>query len=326
MTVAYFVLFVVAVLGVTKAADWFLEAAEVVGSWLRLPDFVMGVILVGLGTSLPELATGLAAVANGENEVVLGNVIGSNIANVLIILGVSTVLMGTIRFEKVLVDIDLPLLSAVTIGFGLLVIDGVLSRVDAALLLAGFVLYLLYTVFYRDNDQYESGLARLMRTIILDRPRGEPVPAQAARPRVRTWLLLVGSLVGLAVLSQVAVTSLLAVVSEIGIAVGVVSYFALALGTSLPELTVSLGALRRGQGDVVVGNIIGSSMFNVLLVAGLARVVAPQTLALPAGYWMVAGLGVSLLLLIVSGITTRIHLWEGAGFVLVYVALALQIL
>ncbi len=102
------VILVVALVAVIQSADWFLGAAEKVGVTLRLPPFILGVILVGFGTSLPELATSIAAVADGVDTVTIANVAGSNIANVLVIIGLSTIALGTIKFDKDLIDLDLP--------------------------------------------------------------------------------------------------------------------------------------------------------------------------------------------------------------------------
>src|SRR5688572_32301519 len=98
----------VALFGVVKSADWFLQAAERIGKALRLPPFILGVVVVGFGTSLPELATSIAATTDGSHEVTLANIIGSNLANILFIIGIAAFVLGTIRFEKNLIDLDLP--------------------------------------------------------------------------------------------------------------------------------------------------------------------------------------------------------------------------
>ena len=138
MIVQIFIL-VVAIAGVVKGADWFLGAAEKVGVTLRLPPFILGVLLVGFGTSLPELATSIAAVVDGVNTVTIANVAGSNIANVFVILGLSTIALGTIRFDKDLIDLDIPLMVGITALFGIMLVDGELTRIDGIVLLIGFL-------------------------------------------------------------------------------------------------------------------------------------------------------------------------------------------
>lgn len=326
MIILNIIFFVASLLMVIKSADWFLNASEKVGEYLRLPRFIMGVILVGFGTSLPELATGIAAVSSGQYEIVSSNIIGSNIANILIIIGISTVVMGTIKVTKNLVDIDLPLLVTVTALFILLMIDGELSRLDGSILLAGFAGYIVYSLFYKDDDNYHRGIVRLLRTIFINK-KGTKQESSRTKPSAATFIMLIVSIILLSLFSKIAIDNLLAIVSGIGIAVSVISFFALAIGTSLPELVVSIKALRQKQGDLVIGNIIGSSIFNLLLIGGVSAVIAPQYLSIqPIGIWMLGGLGLSALLLFFSGTSQRFHIWEGATFILIYVALSMQIL
>jgi cation:H+ antiporter len=122
--------------------------------------------------------------------------------------------------------------------------------------------------------------------------------------------------------SKIAVDSILNIVEEVNIGVAVISFFALAIGTSLPELVVSFKALRKGQGDLVAGNIIGSSMFNILLIAGLASVLRTQVLESSLVPWMIAGLVLSTILIMAGSISKRIHIWEGFVYVLIYIAIA----
>lgn len=325
MTLLWIGLFLVSIAAVIKAADWFLGAAERIGTYLKMPPFVMGVVLVGLGTSLPELATSLAAVLSGETQIVLGNIVGSNVANVLVIIGLSTVLMGTIRFRKELIDIDIPLLVATTVLGVMVLVDGTLTRAESALLLVGCVGYVLYSLLHQERAEYHRGFVALARAVV----RSQPVQNEnttARRPGWRVWAGMLGSMAVLAVASKLAVDSLLHIVAAIGVGVGVVSFFALAIGTSLPELVVSLKALRKGQGDLVVGNIIGSNMFNLLLIAGVSGLILPQTMSLPSGTWMLAGMMIAAGLLGFSCITKRLQIWDGVLFLLIYVALAMQLL
>lgn len=326
MIILQSIIFIVAIAAVVKSADWFLSAAKSVGDFLRMPPFIMGVLLVGLGTSLPELATSVAAALNGNSEIALGNVIGSNVANVLVIIGIATLMMGTIRFQKNLMDIDIPLLIATTILFVMLVVDGVLTGPEAVLLLVGCAGYVLYSMLHSDRQEFQRGLVTLMRLMVQSRRRPKQPRADAQRLPWWVWAQLVGSLVLLAVASTYAVDSLLEIVRLIGIGAGVVSFFALAIGTSLPELVVSLKALRRGEGDLVVGNIIGSCIFNLLLIAGLAGVIAPQTLSLPSGHWMLAGMLVAAAMLGLGSLTKRLQIWDGVVFLLLYAALSMQLI
>jgi cation:H+ antiporter len=318
------VLLVVALAAVVKSADWFLGAAEKVGVTLRLPPFILGVVLVGFGTSLPELATSLAAVSDNVDTVTIANVAGSNIANILLILGLSTIALGTIRFDKNLIDLDIPLLVGVTALFCLLIVDGSLGRVDGLILLLGFAGYIIYSLGYKEDDEHHKGLIGLISA--LTKKSKTKVENQQSLISKFTIPVLIGSVILLGFSSKIAVDSLLNIVEEINVAVAVVSFFALAVGTSLPELVVSVKALRKGQGDLVVGNVIGSCMFNILLIAGFTSILKTQFLDSGLVPWVITGLALSVILLMAGSISKRIHLWEGFIYILIYVAISSYII
>jgi len=315
---------VLALGGVVKGADWFLGAAEKVGVSLRLPPFILGVVLVGFGTSLPELATSLTAVSNEVDTVTLANVAGSNMANVLLILGISTIVLGTIRFDKNLIDLDIPLMVAVTALFGLLIVDGELVRTDGIILLIGFMGYIFYSLGYKEDKEHHQGLVSLISSLT----KGSKTKVERSQNLIGpfTLLALLFSVALLGVSSKFAVDSLQSIVLQINVGIDVLSFFALAIGTSLPELVVSFKALKKGQGDIVVGNVIGSSMFNILLIGGVASVIRPQFMEPSLVGWTLAGLGLSVALLMVGSISKRIHVWEGLMYILIYLAIADKII
>ncbi len=315
---------VAALAGVVKGADWFLNSAEKVGVSIGLPPFILGVILVGFGTSLPELATSIAAVADGVNDVSIANVAGSNIANIFLILGIATIVMGTIKFDKDLIDLDVPLLLGVTVLFGLLVIDGSLSMFDGLVLLTVFAFYIMYSLGYREDKEHHKGLVALISA--LSRGPKQKVEKKQNLIGPYTILVLIFSVILLGASSKFAVDSLLRIVEQVSVGVGVLSFFALAIGTSLPELTVTIKSLKAGKGDIVVGNIIGSCMFNMLLIGGVASVFKVQVVDPALLPWMIGGMIISVLLINTSTISKRIHVWEGVVFVLLYVTLATKII
>lgn len=322
------ILFCISIFVVVKSAELFLNITEKIGVYYKIHSFILGVVLVGFGTSLPELTTSIASVAGGEYGLTLPNVIGSNIANILLIIGISTVLLGTIKYEKDLVDIDLPLLVSTTFLFGLLAVDGTVTRLDGALLLISFFGYIVYSLYYNENEEYHRGLTKLIFALSNSRQQSNSHTHKntADKPELKSYAFLIVAIIALAAASKNAVDNLVVITDGLNIPVGVGSFFALAIGTSLPELVVSLKALQKGQGDVLVGNIIGSSMFNLLLIGGASSLLHEQVLPSDKGPWMLAGLVVATTTLMVSGITKRIHIWEGAAFVLLYIAITFHIL
>jgi cation:H+ antiporter len=316
-------LLVVALGAVVKSADWFLGAAEKIGLRIGLSPFILGVVLVGFGTSLPELTTSLAAISNGANDIALANIAGSNIANVLLIIGLATLMMGTIKLEKNLIDLDLPLLIGTTILFVILLADGGLGLTDGIILLLALAGYIAYNFNYKEDKEYHQGIVKLIS--MLTKTSTEKVEKHENTMTKYTIPVAILSVVLLGIASSVVVTNLLAIVQQINIGVDVVAFFVLAIGTSLPELVVSIKSLRKGQSDVVMGNIVGSCMFNMLLIGGLASVLSPQTMSPQVLTWSIIGLLVSTGLLVVASISKRIHIWEGYTFLLLYVVIGLKI-
>ena len=310
---------------VVRAADWFLGAAERVGVRLRLSPFILGVVLVGFGTSLPEFATSMAGVIDGVDTVTIANVAGSNIANILVIIGVSTIILGTIKFEKNLIDLDIPLLLGITSLFAILLADGGLGRVDGVLLLVGFAGYLVYSLGYKEDTAYHKGLLKLVAALAKS-PEAAVKTGEKKPLKKGTIPLLLVSIVLLAVASKFAVDSLLAIVEEVNIVVDVLSFFALAIGTSLPEFTVSVKSLRAGKGDLVAGNIVGSNMFNILLIGGFTSVIRPQTIDQAILPWIIIGMLLSVLLITAGSISKRIHIWEGFVYLLLYLSISSYII
>lgn len=327
-TMVPFIILVLSLVVVVKAADWFLSSAEKIGVALKLSPFILGMILVGFGTSLPELATSLAAIADNSHNVMIANVIGSNLVNIFVTLGVVSFLMGTIHFKKDLIDLDLPLLAGATVLFGVLVVDGRLTLSEAVLLLIGFVGYLVYALLHREGKEFHKGLLSLVKMLAYVRrdKKGKPKEEEPKALQLSWIVMLLLSLALLAVGSRFAVNSAIEIAQRTGILVDVVTFFAIAVGTSLPEVLVSLRAVWKGNGDIALGNVIGSSIFNLLMIGGVAGAITDQFINPSLIPWLVGGLGVSALLLTLSGISKRIYAWEGLTFLLIYAAISMKVI
>ena len=308
--ILYVVLLAIALAGVIKSASWFLKAVEIIGQRFNLPAFILGVVLVGFGTSLPELATSIGSVVGGTHNVTIANIIGSNMANILLIAGVSTFFLGTITFKKDLINLDLPHLFCVSALFAILIVDGNLSLTDGITLLIGFVLYLLYSLTHA-TPGVSGSLFKVVRGLF-NRPKSRT----KRRPKdghnmTLVFLGMIASIVVLALSSRLVVVGLLEIADRIDLAVDVVTFVTIAIGTSLPELLVTFKALKKGQGDLVLGNIIGSSVFNILMVGGLVSVIHTQFIDASILSWSIVGLLTAASVAILNGITKAIHVWEG---------------
>ena len=286
--------------GLAVGGSLLVTGAAGVGLRLGMAPALVGLTIVAAGTSAPELAVTAQAVASGDSALAVGGVIGSNIANVLLVLGVAA-LLGTITVASRVVRIDVPLMVAASLAFALLALDGELGRADGAVLVAALVAFVWWT-----TRQGEAP--------------SEEVP-DAAGPLGRTVAQLVGGLVALVVAARVVVGSAESLAVDLGVPELVVGLTVVALGTSAPEVATTLVAARRGEQDLAVGNAVGSNIFNVVMVLGLPSLIAgievdeaARSLDLPI---MVA---VAVATLPIVAYNHRLNRWEGVVFVAYYAA------
>ncbi len=323
MTLLFWILiFAVALFALVKGADWLLLGAERVGLSLGLSPFIIGVTIVGIGTGLPEMISGVVAVVSGVTTLPVANAVGSNVANILLVIGILAIWSKRIDIKKSIVRSDLPLLGVATVVFLIVVFNGHVGLAEAVMLLGVYGAYLGYTIFTR--KQAEEPEAR------------EAIPEEAARsphwwqfwryyeyvthPHIQTidWLRIGFGILGLGFGARYVVDSVTELSDMLGIGAGVIALVAIAFGTSLPEVIVSVKAARQGQSEVAVGNIIGSSVFNILVVVGAGGLFGE--LLIDAG---TLSLGIPFmtavtLLFIVSSMSRRIYAWEGAAYLVLY--------
>jgi len=293
------IIFIVSLGLLVKASDWLLYSAERIGLRFGMSPFLVGVTIIAFGTSLPELISSFVAVYQGLPDVVAGNAIGSNVANIFLVLGVSAVIGKKLEVSKNLIDLDLPLLAISTGIFYLVVRDGAVVMPEAIVLLLSYVIYLVYSIKYEktidDSDVKRPTLNK------------------------KDALFLTAGVVGLALGANYLIDSISFIAGHFNVASGLVAVTAVAIGTSLPELLVSVKAALAGKAEVALGNIFGSNIFNSLVVVGLPGLFAtlslsPRTLEI--------GVPVMLLatgLFVVSGISKRLHPQEGWLYLMMYV-------
>lgn len=300
----WLIVFIVALAALVKGADWLLASSEKIGLAIGLSPFIIGVVVVGIGTSLPELVSSIVAVYQGATEIVPANAMGSNIANMLLVIGFTAVVARTIKVKKDLINLDLPLLMIATSLFLFAAWDRTITVPESILLLIVYGIYLFYVLAQRQKGSLEV--------------RG--VVGSIKKPKVsnRDVLLLVLGLVGVAVGAKYTIDSVIEISTLLNIGTGVISLFAIALGTSLPELLVSVRAVKKGKPELALGNIFGSNIFNILVAVGIPGLFS--TLALDEKSLLI-GLPIlflSTLIFVISGISRRIHVWEGAMFLVLY--------
>lgn len=246
-------------------ADGFLKGASDLALRYGISPFVVGLTIVGFGTSAPELAVNLSAAWKGSYELALGNVVGSNIANVGLILGASA-LVAPLLVQMRLLRFEAPLVLAVSFLLWLLCLDGELGRADAALLMAGLAGLAVYII---QTARAESGAVQgELAAIAHDDPS---LPRALARLLIGLTMLVYGA--------QCMVDAAIVLARLWGMSELLIGLTVVAIGTSLPELASSLLAASRGQTDVAVGNVIGSNLFNILFILGATGLLHPLPVA-----------------------------------------------
>lgn len=280
------VLLLVGLLLLAKGADIFVEGAGQLAARMGIPPLVVGLTIVALGTSAPEAAIAITSAAQSAGDMAIAGVFGSNIVNTLVILGV-TALIAEVPMRRSTMRYEVPFVLLVTTALLALGIhDGELGRADSLLLLtllAGYVMYLVRMA--RSTDELNE----------------EPAEGESPfkRSLYRLVLLCVAGAASICMGAQFTVDGATAIAQALGMSERVVGLTVVALGTSLPELVTSLAAARKGQADIAIGNVVGSSIFNVLFVLGVSGVIAPMPFARELIFdGMVALAAVTLLLIV----------------------------
>ena len=293
--IQYVLLFAGALFVLLKSSDYFVESAEKIGLSFGISPFVIGVTIVAFGTSLPELATSIVSMVSGNSEIVGGTVIGSNITNILLVLGVTVVVGRKVILEHDVMQVDMPLLliSAIFCYFALS--DGNLSLVEAILFLAALVFFLLNSLS-GDTDDLE------------DRPKSG----------WKDYLILLVAGAGVSLGASYTVVAIERLSELGGVPKEVISLSILALGTSLPEVVVSVAAVRKGKQAIAVGNVLGSNIFNTYAVLGIARLFGELNFSEALTDFSIPYMVASTLIFAVICLSKRINLWEGAMLLILY--------
>ena len=309
MTLLLFVLgFVLLLVG----AGWLVDGSLKLARRFGVSDLVVGLTVVSIGTSLPELVVNVLASVRGNADLAIGNVLGSNIANVLLVLGVAAVIRPLpIRDRTMLSEIPICLAATLLVGFlaNAALFSEVhvlsISRLDAALLLGFFGLFLGY-VYRTAQDKVPDEVSTEL-----------PVQSLAASTR---WILAGAALLALG--GEMVVRGALGIVESLGVSESLVGLTVVALGTSSPELAASVRAAYRGNTDVAVGNVIGSNIFNFLWVLGVSALIQPLPFNLVSNTDIAMVIGSSALLLVAmaAGRPNTVDRWEGWFFLAVYAA------
>lgn len=259
---------IIGLVGLYYGGDWLVKGASRTARAFKVEPLIIGLTIVAVGTSMPELVVSLQAAGRGAQGLALGNVIGSNIANIGLILGLSGII-GTLVVHKSLIEREIPILMLVTLFATALILDGDLSRLDGVLLLGGYVSFNIwfYYVAKKTGDESVANLDEV-----------DDAPPEAVNLRLELARIIAG-IVGLVIGSNFMVEGAVALAQAIGVSDLIIGVTMVAFGTSLPELAASLTAVMKNEDDIAIGNVIGSNVANLLLILGTVIFVKPFPLS-----------------------------------------------
>lgn len=280
-----------------KGADIFVEGSSSIARKFNVPPMVIGLTIVAMGTSAPEAAVSITSSIAGQNDMALANVVGSNFFNILIVLGVSCII-ANLPVEKNTIKKDTPFLLFVS---GLLLVFSIdlnISRVEGFIFLAIFTYFLIDTVKTAKNSDSKV----------------EDVPSEDS-PMFKTIILCILGIIGIVLGGDMVVKSASSIAKSFGMSDNLVGLTIVAVGTSLPEFVTSVVAVRKGENDIAIGNIIGSNIFNILFVLGLSTFINPISISVFALFDVIFMISITILLFIF--IKSKNSLIKSQGFIFI---------
>lgn len=299
-------IFIAALVALLVSARLFTQAAEDIGKYLKLPSFVIGVFIVGIGTSLPELISGALSVKKGLSDILSGNIIGSNISNILLITGLAVAInRKSITLNTGYLFIDLHFLLGSFFYFYIIAYDG---RIDVYEAFIGIIMFIIYSVY-----------------LIKGEPQNENEPAVRPAFPVKGIALLVLSGVGIYFGADYTVFSLEKIATQFGIPNSIIALTLLSLGTTLPELAVNIAAIKQGKPEMAIGNVLGSCIFNTLVIPWAGAMLGPVTVPQNLLVFSLPVMAVCGLFFYLLTHDKKISVWEGLIFVSLYILFILKV-
>ena len=289
-----------------KGSDWFVDGAASIAAKFRIPQIIIGLTIVAMGTSAPEAAVSITAASAGSADITVGNIVGSNILNVLIILGLSAAIIA-VPIGKSTQKVDAPFMIGISAIFLWLGWDGTITRLDGVILLVLFVSYIGYMIWSALHSDEEPEEIKDMKI----------------------WQMILATVGGLALVvwgADVAVDAATELATIFGMSERFIGLTVVALGTSLPELFTSVTAARKGNADIAIGNIVGSNIFNILFVVGLSSMIIDVPFAANFRIDMAVAIAAPLFMWLASMKGMKLVRWHGIVMLLGYVAYFLYLL
>ena len=331
------VLLVLGVIIVLKGADWLTDGAVNIATRFGVSQMVIGLTIVAMGTSMPEFCVSMVSALKGTPDLAVGNVVGSNTLNTLLIVGCSA-LVAPIMVKRSSVKRDIPFAVVASLLMLLFCLDGAIGRVDAAVFFAGFCLFMFVTLKYAKTTEEHAATvatsgAAMATAAAASTSVSEASTSQTSAPEASTSqssaseasmlkavVMLVVGLLCLIAGSNMFVDNASFVASSLGVSDAVIGLTIVAGGTSLPELATSMVSAKKGNSDIAIGNVIGSNVFNILMIIGITGLVKPMHIAGITTLDLIMMLASMLLMWFFCRTTYKVKRWEGAVLTIVYLA------
>ena len=347
------VLLVLGVIIVLKGADWLTDGAVNIATRFGVSQMVIGLTIVAMGTSMPEFCVSMVSALKGTPDLAVGNVVGSNTLNTLLIVGCSA-LVAPIMVKRSSVKRDIPFAVVASLLMLLFCLDGAIGRVDAAVLFAGFCLFMFVTLKYaKTTEEYAAAVATsgaamataaAASTSVSETPTSQTSAPEASTSQpssseasssetsaseasqasgtsmLKAVVMLVVGLLCLIAGSNMFVDNASFVASSLGVSDAVIGLTIVAGGTSMPELATSMVSAKKGNSDIAIGNVIGSNVFNILMIIGITGLVKPMHIAGITTLDLIMMLASMLLMWFFCRTTYKVKRWEGAVLTIIYLA------
>lgn len=266
-----FILLIIGFFFLIKGADLFVDGAASIARKFNIPSMIIGLTIVAMGTSAPEAAVSITSSLSGQNDMSVANVVGSNFFNILVVLGVSS-LISKLPVQKNTIKKDTPFLLIVSGLLLVFVINKYISRIEGLILLIVFVYFLYSTVkMAKSATNLDSSSDNEIALAESDTTTQTPI--------LKTVILSVIGILGIVIGGDMVVDSATSIATLFGMSANLVGLTIVAIGTSLPEFVTSIVAIKKGETEIAIGNVIGSNIFNILLVLGLATFISPITIS-----------------------------------------------
>ncbi len=308
-------IFVLALAALIISADRFTTSSEKIGLFFKIPPFIIGVTILALGTSMPELATSILATLHGETEIVIGDVVGSNIANILLVLSITAIIAKKLTVDRDLIKVDLPYIFGSTILMLLFCLDGKFGYIEGIISLIMLATYIAYNVqTHRRVGEEELKEQRKEKRQLKEEKEKKPTLG------FKYPAIAILSAIALYFAADYTVQSIVKLAELLKVGTEIVAVSAVAIGTSLPELVVSVIAGLKGKGEIALGNVTGSNIFNALGVMGGASLFGTLTIPEHMISTTLPILVLITVLYVFIAMDKQVTRWEGYTLIILYVA------